>query len=1066
MAYSKARRLAQLLGSDGTVASGKIPADAIDGTKIADDAINSEHYTDISIDTAHIGDDQVTAAKLANAINTDIATGVTANTTANAALPKAGGAMTGAITTNSTFDGVDIATRDAILTSTTTTANAAAPLASPTLTGTPAAPTASGSTSTTQLATTAFVQQELTTLIGGAPSTLNDLNELAAAINDDANYNSTLTTALATKLPLAGGTMTGNIAHAGNFTLDVGGNIELDADGGQVIFLDGGTQIGRLQNTSSNFVIKSAVNDKDIIFQGEDGGSNITALTLDMSEAGNAVFNGSVSAPGGFINGANGGIRVHSGGTKFFNITAANAARDGIMDIGAADARFKDLHISNDLKLTSGSEIYFGERGNLKHDNSNYNMSFNTNSLSNALVITGTGKVGIGVSDPDSKLEIKGAGGGSGLTFKTTDASSNETFFITDGGGAGVRYYPFSIGVPSSTSIVSGTRMFIDGTSTDITVASTGYLGIGTTGPRATLDVRGGHSSSINEAISFGRTDDDYRYNSIFSRNTSSTNSYLSFKIHDGGSSVAQTETMVIAPGKVGIGTAAPQRLLHLQKTGGDSAILRIDTNNQSHVAGIELMSGHGNWGVYNSDTIGDALEFRDDSAGVTRMIIDSEGDVGIGTTQTRAKLTSYIGNVTGKGVLANSGLHIANGTGTNAFGQITFGPAAQTNASSYIGELVVDTAGNTHGEILFGTRNVTTDTAPTERMRITSAGDVGIGIASPSGKLHVDGTSYFTNTMHMSGSAKLQFVGGSYMELDQANSNADLVFKKGSTAATLMTLNAAGDVTLGGTDAFYNVLTVGRTGTSGQGAAHLKMKTPGASYMDWWDAGSGNTIRLHTHSVNLRMVDQPNGDPCIQFEAAGNIDIDGSYLSGGFDYAEYFESTDGTAIPVGTTVVLVNEKVRAATGSEQPLGVVRPGSDGTSVVGGAAHLKWDGKYLKDDYDAYLYDTVDYWTWKDVGDTNETGDEDQQCWSDRVPAGWTVPNNKTITPMQRKRLNPDFVENLDADGNQIYSNREERDEWNCIGLLGQVPITKGQAINSNWTKLKDRSATVELWFIK
>ena len=83
-------------------------------------------------------------------------------------------------------------------------------IASPTFTGTPSAPTAAGSTTTTQLATTAFVQQELTTLIGGAPSTLNDLNELAAAINDDANYNSTLTTALATKLPLAGGTVTGN----------------------------------------------------------------------------------------------------------------------------------------------------------------------------------------------------------------------------------------------------------------------------------------------------------------------------------------------------------------------------------------------------------------------------------------------------------------------------------------------------------------------------------------------------------------------------------------------------------------------------------------------------------------------------------------------------------------------------------------------------------------------------------------------------------------------------------------------------------------------------------------
>jgi hypothetical protein len=56
-------------------------------------------------------------------------------TTANAALPKAGGALTGALTTNSTIDGVDIATRDAILTSTTTTANAALPKAGGALTG-------------------------------------------------------------------------------------------------------------------------------------------------------------------------------------------------------------------------------------------------------------------------------------------------------------------------------------------------------------------------------------------------------------------------------------------------------------------------------------------------------------------------------------------------------------------------------------------------------------------------------------------------------------------------------------------------------------------------------------------------------------------------------------------------------------------------------------------------------------------------------------------------------------------------------------------------------------------
>ena len=62
-----------------------------------------------------------------------------------------------------------------------------------------------------------------------------------------------------------------------------------------------------------------------------------------------AVVGASFSAAGGFLNGSNGGIRIHSSGTKFFNITAANAARDGVMDIGASDARFKDLYLSGNI---------------------------------------------------------------------------------------------------------------------------------------------------------------------------------------------------------------------------------------------------------------------------------------------------------------------------------------------------------------------------------------------------------------------------------------------------------------------------------------------------------------------------------------------------------------------------------------------------------------------------------------------------------------------------------------------------------------------------------------------
>lgn len=73
-------------------------------------------------------------------------------------------------------------------------------LASPSFTGTPTAPTAAADTSTTQIATTAFVQQELAQLVDSAPSTLDTLNEIAAAINDDANFNTTVTNSLANRV--------------------------------------------------------------------------------------------------------------------------------------------------------------------------------------------------------------------------------------------------------------------------------------------------------------------------------------------------------------------------------------------------------------------------------------------------------------------------------------------------------------------------------------------------------------------------------------------------------------------------------------------------------------------------------------------------------------------------------------------------------------------------------------------------------------------------------------------------------------------------------------------------
>ncbi|HCL6826016.1 TPA: tail fiber protein [Escherichia coli] len=84
-----------------------------------------------------------------------------------------------------------------------------APLNSPHLSGTPTVPTASQGTNSTQIANTAFVKAAITALINGAPGTLDTLKEIAAAINNDPNFSTTINNALALKAPLASPALTG-----------------------------------------------------------------------------------------------------------------------------------------------------------------------------------------------------------------------------------------------------------------------------------------------------------------------------------------------------------------------------------------------------------------------------------------------------------------------------------------------------------------------------------------------------------------------------------------------------------------------------------------------------------------------------------------------------------------------------------------------------------------------------------------------------------------------------------------------------------------------------------------
>ena len=286
-------------------------------------------------------------------------------------------------------------------------------------------------------------------------------------------------------------------------------------------------------------------------------------------------------------------------------------------------------------------------------------------------------------------------------------------------------------------------------------------------------------------------------------------------------------------------------------------------------------------------------------------------------------------------------------------------------------------------------------------------------------------------------------------LDLEIANYAADIILKTRNGSLGLGGLNTAIHCHENGAIDFrHDGGLVAQTKSNG-----INIYTGGSSHIGFYDVHT-NTWDNYTNSVNLRWYDDVNNDNVMELSQAGNLNIDGSYSNSGVDYAEYFESTDGSVIPVGTTVVLDNGKVRAATSSETPIGVIRPKTSGTSVTGGVNQLNWQGKYLVDDYDGQLMESAVHCTWDDAN-----GDH-QQCWKDRPPTGVTIPSDAEERTMDRPKLNPLF------DESKTYVPRSERDEWNCVGLLGQIPITKGQPTSSNWIKMKDRSATVELWMVK
>jgi hypothetical protein len=211
--------------ADGTIVNADInSAAAIDKTKILGTAITagdtgtvtSTMIADGTIVNADINSSAQIAYSKLNQTNSIVDADI--NASAAIAWSKIAPSATISTTELGYLDGVTSAIQTQIDSKlgTSTAASTYAPLVSPALTGTPTAPTAVAGTNTTQVATTAFVGTAVSNLVASAPAALDTLNELAASLGNDANFATTVTNNLATKLPLAGGTMSGAIAMSNN----------------------------------------------------------------------------------------------------------------------------------------------------------------------------------------------------------------------------------------------------------------------------------------------------------------------------------------------------------------------------------------------------------------------------------------------------------------------------------------------------------------------------------------------------------------------------------------------------------------------------------------------------------------------------------------------------------------------------------------------------------------------------------------------------------------------------------------------------------------------------------
>ena len=245
------------------------------------------------------------------------------------------------------------------------------------LAGSPTTTTQSASDNSTKIATTAYVETAVANLVASAPASLNTLDELAAALNDDASFSTTVTNSIAAKLPLAGGTMSGAL-NMGSQNITNAGTL----NGITTTQSVSGTRWGVLPEIAGNGVMEIG---RYVDFHATSGDTSDYGARFDF-DGSKMILTSAFETQSTIKSSSNISIEAASGNPQLL-VKTAGAGNNPNIRI-QADSNYWDIQT---LFSNADDELDFRYNGSSK------------------LIIDKDGTVGIGTSSPSGLLHLKSA---------------------------------------------------------------------------------------------------------------------------------------------------------------------------------------------------------------------------------------------------------------------------------------------------------------------------------------------------------------------------------------------------------------------------------------------------------------------------------------------------------------------------------------------------------------------------------------------------------------------------------------------------------------------------------